>query len=330
MFLLSRLARDRGVGGQAARSLCVVCPGGDSELMAPRRRRLRRNASREALLVEVAAVKCVRGGKRKRWMVLDTVTHMGYECVCLSSRHPWLHLLLAGQVHRSAFHGAINNFVRDCRVAARRQWRGNSSEALSQAAETAASSQGRPKGRAAIFDGDRESDEARVDPAAQRLRRRPNENARAGLRPVLVRGITIKCFCGPGPRLLVLVDTDDVDRIVQHLFSRAGEKADTEVSFACLLSDNETGLIVWKSPPAAAASQGPPATAGSWQILYHNDKGQLKRTSQGLQVPARDLAGEVLGAEGLRDAASQVLLKARRLWNQNDCRDLPRLLLDSV
>ena len=141
MFLLSRLARDRVVGGQTARSLCVVCPGVDSELMAPRRRRLRRNASREALPVEVAAVKCVRGGKRKRWMVLDTVTHLGYECVCLSSRHPWLHLLLAGQLHRSAFHGAINNFVRDCRVAARRQWRGNSSESLSQAAETAASSQ---------------------------------------------------------------------------------------------------------------------------------------------------------------------------------------------
>ena len=143
---------------------------------------------------------------------------------------------------------------------------------------------------------------------------------------MLVRGITIKCFCGPGPRLLVPVDTGDVDRIVQHLFTRAGELADTETSFAYLLSDNETGLIVWKSPPAAAASQGPPATAGSWQILYHNDQGQPKRTSQGLQVPARDLAGEVLSAEGLRDAASQVLLKARRLWNHSDCRDLPRLL----
>ena len=103
--------------------------GEGSEPMAPRRRQLRRNVSREALPVEVASVKCIRGGRRKRWMVLDTITHMGHECVCVSGRHPWLHMLLAGQVHRSPFHAAINNFVRDCRAASCRQWRGNSSEA---------------------------------------------------------------------------------------------------------------------------------------------------------------------------------------------------------
>ena len=58
-------------------------------VMGPKRRKLARNVSREVLPVQVGLVKCIRGGKRKRWLVLDTVTHLGQECVCLSSRDPW-------------------------------------------------------------------------------------------------------------------------------------------------------------------------------------------------------------------------------------------------
>jgi hypothetical protein len=60
--------------------------------------------------------------------------------------------------------------------------------------------------------------------------------------------------------------------------------------------------------------------------MYHNGVGETKKTSSGLQVPAFDLSGERLPADGVRDAANQVLLKARRLWNQLDCSDRPRLL----
>ena len=325
----------RGVGSfRSQRCVLYVQPllwpksrgalGEGSEPMAPRRRQLRRNVSREALPVEVASVKCIRGGRRKRWMVLETITHMGHECVCVSGRHPWLHMLLAGQVHRSPFHAAINNFVRDCRAAARRQWRGNSSEALSEPAGTPASSQGGPKGRAAIFGSDSDSDHARMESPAKRRRVGGKPVARTGLRSVLIRGITVRCFCGPGPRLLVPVDTDDLDRIVQHLVTRAGEQADSDSSFGHLLSESDAGLILWKAP--AASSQGAPVTAGSWQIIYQNDKGQTKRTREGLQVPAIDLAGEALSAEAVRDVASKVLVKARRLWNQSDYSERPRLL----
>jgi hypothetical protein len=138
--------------------------------------------------------------------------------------------------------------------------------------------------------------------------------------------MTIQCFYGPGPRLLVPVDTGDVERIVEHLRPRAGEQHDTDFTFGRMLSDMDAGHIVWKSPPAS--SHGPTSTAGSWQIIYESGAGQKKRSSSGLQVPANDVAGERLTPEALRDAAKRVLLQARRLWNVLDVSERPRLLDD--
>jgi hypothetical protein len=243
-------------------------------------------------------------------------------CVCLSSRSPWLHMLLAGHVHRSQYHGAILNFVRDCRMAFRCQTKQDTMIVGHEEPEDGpASSQGGPQGRAAIFDGDSESDEAPVERRGKRSR--GGVTAKASFRSIVVRELTIKCSCGPGPRLLIPVDTGDLERIVQHLHSRAGEQPESDCVFLRMLSDVEIKIIVWKNQPAS--SQEPTSTVGSWQIIYHTDAGQTKRTSAGLQVPAVDLAGERLNAVGVRDAAKQVLVKARRLWNQVDRSDRPRL-----
>ena len=155
-------------------------------------------------------------------------------------------------------------------------------------------------------------------------RSRKGVKPNASFRSIVVREMTIQCFCGPGPRLLVPVDTGDVERIVEHLRPRSGEQHDIDSTFGRMLSDMDAGHIVWKS--SAASSHRRTGTAGSWQIIHHNGAGQTKRTSSGLQVPATCLAGERLTADGLLDAANKDLLKARRLWNQFDCSHRPRLL----
>ena len=58
-------------------------------------------------------------------------------------------------------------------------------------------------------------------------RSRKGVKPNASFRAIVVRDITIQCFYGPGPRLLVPVDAGDVERIVEHLRPRAGEQHDT-------------------------------------------------------------------------------------------------------
>ena len=93
--------------------------------MSPaKKRRLKRNVSREALPVKVESVMRIRGGVRKRWFVLDTVEAMGRECVSIGSIKPLLHTLLGGNMHMSKYYHAINNFVADCFDAVNRGKRG--------------------------------------------------------------------------------------------------------------------------------------------------------------------------------------------------------------
>ena len=64
--------------------------------------------------VDVQMQKCIRGGKRKHWMVLHTQVFMERECVGIKSTQGWLHMMLVGTLHRSTYHHAISNFVNDC------------------------------------------------------------------------------------------------------------------------------------------------------------------------------------------------------------------------
>ena len=84
------------------------------------RRKLRRNMSSQHADVEVKLQKCIRGGKRMQWMVLDTHVFMERECVGIKSTQKWLHVVLAGTLHRSTCHHAIRNFVNDCHDALRK------------------------------------------------------------------------------------------------------------------------------------------------------------------------------------------------------------------
>jgi hypothetical protein len=148
----------------------------------------------------------------------------------------------------------------------------------------------------------------------------------ASFRSIDVRNLSIKCFYGPGPRLLVPVDTGDVERIVEHLRPRAGEQSETDASIAGLLTEMDAGHIAWRSSPAS--SHGPSSTAGCWQITYESRGGQKKRSVSGLQVHSKDVAGDRLSAEALRDAANRVLMQARQLWNVLDVSARPRLVID--
>ena len=45
---------------------------------------------------------------------METREIMGWECVSIGSTKQWLHILLSGQMHKSTYYHAINNFVAEC------------------------------------------------------------------------------------------------------------------------------------------------------------------------------------------------------------------------
>ena len=288
------------------------------------RRKLKRNMTGQSSKVEVQLQKCIRGGKRKQWMVLDTHVFMERECVGIKSTQKWLHMLLAGTLHRSTFHHAISNFVNDCHDALQKL-----------GAVAAASSQAHPAplqdcnashvkakvGRAAIIQRDESDDEDLMQPVVQRKCK--NREAR-GWATVSVRGMDIECYSGRGRQLLAPVDGQSLDRIVQHLFHRAGEELHQErekkiQSFGELLTQSDAGKIAWRTN-AQASSQ----CVGFWQIIYRNQRGALVRGRSGLSVPSASLAGTPWSADEALDAANMVLQKARSEWNRLDCSDAER------
>ena len=115
--------------------------------------------------MKVESVRCIQGGMRKRWCVLDTQDVMGRECVSIGSTKQWLHTVLAGQVFGSTYYHAINNFVAECFDAAKRAKKGEAVKSVkvppvpvqdeqnsgAASGQVVASSQAAKKGRAAIF-----------------------------------------------------------------------------------------------------------------------------------------------------------------------------------
>ena len=299
------------------------------------RRRLKRNMTSHTTQVEVQMQKCIKGGKRKHWMVLPTVVYMEREGVSIKSTQSWLHMMLAGTLHKSTFHHAITNFVNECRDALQKQAAIPAflAAASGPAPLAAASSQAPPAplqdcgashanakvGRAAIIQRDDSDDEDLVQPIVQRKR-----NTTRGWATVSVRGMDIECCCGRGRQLLVPVDGASLDLIVQHLFHRGGEtlqpqRGEGAATFGELLTEAEHGKVAWRTQ---ASSQ----SVGFWQITYRNQQGRVARARCGMSVPRASLAGTPLSPKEQMEAANMVLQKARAEWNRCDCSDSPRLL----
>ena len=289
------------------------------------RRQLKRNMTSNTTQVEVQLQKCIKGGKRKHWMVLNTVDFMDRECVSIKSTQAWLHMMLAGTFHKSTFHHAITNFVNECRDALQKLGAG-------PAPLAAASSQAHPAplqdcgdshenakvGRAAIIQRDDSDDEDLVQPIVQRKR----HQLPRGWATVSVRGMDIVCTTGRGRQLLVPVDGASLDLIVQHLLHRAGEMLQSPRSvdattFGRLLTQSDYGRIAWRTQ---ASSQ----SLGFWQITYRNQQGRLARARSGMSVPKASLAGTPLCLKGRVDAANMVLQRARVEWNRLDCSEAAR------
>ena len=292
--------------------------------MAPARhgRKLKRNASREAVPVTVGIVTCIRGGMRKHWIVLETRMHCGRECASIGSRQVWLHQLLAGTMHKSKYHHTIGNFVAECMEAAKTR-----NAALSQDVAplqdvqpaASASSQGAPAlaGRLSIVRKDSSDDEGMMPTKRRKKKAGRGRASISGFVELTVRDIEITCNVR-GRRVLVPIDTGDLGRIVSHLKPRAGEVAtDSASGFGKLLGPGDAKRIAWRS---SALSQGP----GCWQIVYEDKGGSAIACRSGMQVPHMTLAGEPMNLTEQRKAAADVLKKARRTWNRLDCSDRDR------
>ena len=290
------------------------------------RRRLKRNLTNHTSQVEVQMHRCIKGCRRKHWLVLSTQVFMERECVGIKSTQTWLHMLLAGTLHKSNFHSAITNFVNECRDALHKLGAGPapleaaSSQAPPVPLQDCEAPRGKAKvGRAAIISGDDSDEEELVQPIVQRFRAKPAR----GWATVSVRGMDIECSCGKGRQLLVPVDGASLELIVQDLFHRAGEalqpqRGDAAARFGESLTKFEHGKIAWRSQ---ASSQ----SVGFWQITYRNQNGRVARARSGMSVPKVSLAGTPLSTKEQLHAANMVLQKARTEWNRLDCSGASRL-----
>ena len=331
-------ARQALASSQVCHSLSIMSP-------AAKRRRLKLNVSRESLPVKVESIRCIRGGVRKEWLVLETNTVMGRECVSIGSTKQWLHILLSGQVYRSAYYHAINNFVAECFVACKAAKGLRAQPVPLQDTKDkpvplhdkqdggAASSQVAKKGRAAVFaagDDDSEDQPRAIVPRKQ---------GRKGMRPVAVgwatvrvRNMSIVCLCRRGRQVLVPVGTEDLDHIVQELVPRAGENPiATPGNFTDLLDHMDENLITWRlarrRSKASSQALGVDRHVGHWHVHYTDKEGKACETSVGLGVPQASLAGLPLAQEEKLQVARQVLVRARREWTRLDCSDIRRFPL---
>ena len=289
------------------------------------RRKLLRNMSKDCCRVDVQSVKCIRGGKRKQWLVLETQVAMGRECVGIKSTQKWLHVLLAGRLHQSTFHSAIGNFVEDCIEALR--GRDGVPAASSQAPPiqadpsraAAAQSQKGKAGRAAIIQRDSSDEDDDVKPKKIARTKRSCRKT-VGWTTVSVRGMIIECFRGRGRQLLVPIDGGHLDMIVQHLLPRAGEPPRLpRLNCATLLNDQDVGYIGWRATKASSQ------LLGFWQIKYINKQGACVRSRSELHVPRASLCGRPLTVQEQTEAANMVLRRARVEWNRLDCSGAERL-----
>ena len=288
-------------------------------------RKLKRNVSAAPIPYAVESVKCIRGGMRKHWCVLDTTQYLGRECVSIKSTQKWLHSLLNGQMHNTKYRNAISNFVTDCIEAFHQQTEGPSASSQDappvpsegQSADASASSQAALAGRAAIFRNrmpDSEDEPLADEPVANvpKKARRVGSKGCKGWASISVRDMEITCYAGKGRRLLVPLGTGDLERILNHLLPRAGEERADESNFSKLLKESDEKLICWRK--ASACRQG----CGRWEVNYTDKDGNAATFRSGLTVPRKNLTGGMMKPQEQMDAARQVLVKARKQWNRLD------------
>ena len=319
------------------------------------RRKLKRRLSRGPLPIEVKDVTCIKGGSCRIWQVVPVAEYLGERCVAIVSSDPWLQTLLMGQMHKSVYTGAIINFVDDCRLAMQRMGAAASgAPATSHAAAgtnhaAAKSNAAKPAGRKAVFGSedessgpDQEATTRSPDEVKPRLEAKKEDGSaemkkRFGYKPsckgfdtISVRDITIKCARGrTGRRILVPLAGGHVDKIVQHLCTRAGEprRQGPVQSMKMLLSEMDAHVIQWRAHGGTANQEH-----GHWEIRYQDAGGatRISRAGLGVKVDNQDAANSQDAAHGDDDyivkRARAALRIARRTWNFRDESGAPRLV----
>ena len=141
-----------------------------------------------------------------------------------------------------------------------------------------------------------------------------------------VRGFDLTFTVDYGPKILVDMQPAMIQRTVDDLLPRRGEAkqgfiVEVDLALKQALSQEDKGRLVWRgsSPTASSGWQA----YGFWTVKFRDEKGHLRTSAAGLQVP-RSWLGDELSVQAYVEAALKVRLQARKEWDRLDCSDSPR------
>ena len=295
-------------------------------------RKMRRNASNPDEQVQIQQVHCIRGGARRDWLVLPSMTINGRQCVPVNPFTTWLHQVLNGGCGRNAenpHHGAITNFFKEClqyfkecvrqeSCAPKQGCEPSHAAGSGDAAGCGPSPPGTKRGRQAVM-SDSDSDEEKEEGSSGHMKRavRKRTIPRGEFVNAKLRGMSFCFTVISGPRLCVPIDGPWVENMVQDLLSRRDEENQHKCEAASqgrgpkmLLTETDKGRIGWRSRTST--------TEAAWAICFTDKHGVEKWARAGLSVPSTALNGEPIMEEAFLNNARQVLIKARREWNRVD------------
>ena len=283
-------------------------------------RRLKRHFSDVDVMID--KVLCIRGYQRRSWVVLPTCMVQDRQCVAISISRSWLTLVLGGKGKRSKGLPTIKSFVLKCICAMRQAVRAKNEHLRTPTKPTAAN-----KGRKAVFSSDDEDDADNKKTGCEPTK---SANARGVARSRLARGelwsvtadgVTLTCALGRGKTVHVVVENGIVERIVSHLHNNIATAAKGEEitqAYNRLLSKQDMVRIVWRSSNFISRNNTNSVCQGGWQIHFTDANGKKKSSRTGLSVPIMGLSGAARTQDEYMDAAREVLVKARRTWNEMD------------
>ena len=294
------------------------------------RRRLRKQPSLTLRPVEVAEMRCIRGGRGRDWVLLPCVDVSGRPCVQLTTGSQWLrHCLGVRRGRRRHVAGVVRGLMVECM---------NAFESSHESGQCGAPGPAKaPPPRKRILDSDDEADLAPdgVEPRGggksgqARNPRSQLPKARRSKRgefvTLTVRGMKLTFTVLPGRRMHVPVEEGkSLQMIIEHIASCAPkEGVEESPDFAALLKDSERTFIGWRGAKHDSKFHG------KWYFRYEGPDGCTRTLGAGFQVPRRSLSGEIYTAlEALR-AAEQVLLRVKKTWNEHDHSDRARFDLTS-
>lgn len=290
---------------------------------------LKRFASEPTVPLETRPVMCIRGGRRRAWLVLPTVQVHGRAFAALSSSMCWLHHLLGGYARRGLYQQPVASFVREC-VAAFRVGEGPPSSNGLEPSETPGSTEEgdeprgitpRKVGKAAILSASEDEGDGADDASESRSKtpQRIRRGRRARLGELVtrdLRGFELTYTVGRGPKVLIPTEGPFIERIVKDLQPRAREPgapsaaSSQETPTATEASSQDKGRVFWRG--------------AGFQICYQDGDGKKRQYRAGLTMPKRGLTNEVLTAEEAGRTKEALLKKARREWNRLDQSGAPR------